>query len=82
MHSFYFREEKHSFFSSDSFVLKFIFFSTKSKNSLTLKRHNSFQKKKKNRTTTHNFAARPLIFKLQQKFKIQSYLRELELPRN
>ena len=33
--------------------------------SLTLKRHNSFQNQS-NRKATHNFAARPSIFKLQQ----------------
>ena len=33
--------------------------------SLTLKRHNSFQNKN-NRKATHSFAPRPLIFKLQQ----------------
>ena len=33
--------------------------------SLTLKRHNSFQNEN-NRKTTHGFASRPLIFKLQQ----------------
>ena len=32
-------------------------------NYLTLKRHNSFQNKKK---ATHSFALRPQIFKLQQ----------------
>ena len=31
-----------------------------------LKRHDSFQDEN-NRTTTHSFAPRPLIFKLQQK---------------
>ena len=34
--------------------------------SLTLKRHNSFQNQN-NRKATHSFAPRPLIFKLQQK---------------
>ena len=34
--------------------------------SLTLKRHNSFQNEN-NRTSTHSFAPRRLIFKLQQK---------------
>ena len=33
--------------------------------SLTLKRHNSFQNKN-NRKDAHGFAPRPLIFKLQQ----------------
>ena len=33
--------------------------------SLTLKRHNSFQNEN-NRKLTHSFASRPLIFKLQQ----------------
>ena len=35
--------------------------------SLTLKRHDSFQNVN-NRTDTHKFAPRPLIFKLQQIF--------------
>ena len=35
--------------------------------SLTLKRHHSFQNKN-NRKATHIFAPRPLIFKLQQEF--------------
>ena len=35
-------------------------------NSLTLKRHNSFQNQN-NIKATHSFAPRPLIFKLQQK---------------
>ena len=34
--------------------------------SLTLKRHNSSQKKKK-RKATQSFATKPLIFKVQQK---------------
>ena len=47
--------------------------------SLTLKRHNSFQNEN-NKKATHSFAPRPLIFKLEQeglkfneikKFKIQ-----------
>ena len=33
--------------------------------SLTLKRHNSFQNEK-NRKAKHNFVPRPVIFKLQQ----------------
>ena len=41
------------------------FCSTKSMHSMTLKRHNSFQKQH-NRKPTHSFAARPLILKLQQ----------------
>ena len=41
------------------------FFSTNRTDSLTLKRHNFFQNKN-NRKTTHSFAARLLIFKLQQ----------------
>ena len=40
-------------------------------NSLTLKRHNSFQNQN-NRKPTNSFASKPLIFKLQQEsFKIQ-----------
>ena len=42
-----------------------IFFSTKSMDSLNLKRHNSFSNKN-NRKPTHSFAPRPMIFKLQQ----------------
>ena len=52
-------------FDSVSFLLKFIFLFTKSMDSLTLKRHNSFQNKN-NRKATHSFATRPLVFKLQQ----------------
>ena len=47
-------------------LLKFIFCSTKSMDSLTLKRHDSFQNLN-NRKATHKFAPRPLIFKLKQK---------------
>ena len=36
--------------------------------SLTLKRHNSFQNKN-NRKATHSFAHRPLFFKLQQQVR-------------
>ena len=42
------------------------FCSTKGMDSLTLKRHNSFQNKN-NRKATHSFVPRLLIFKLQQK---------------
>ena len=42
--------------------------------SLTLKRHNSFQNEN-NRKDTRSFAPRPLIFKLQLEF-------EVELPKN
>ena len=49
-------------FESVSFLLKFIFSFNKKHE---LKRHNSLQNKN-NRKTTHSFAARPLIFKLQQ----------------
>ena len=52
-------------FDSVSFLLKFIFLFTESMDSLTLKRHNSFQNKN-NRKATHSFATRPLVFKLQQ----------------
>ena len=47
------------------FFKLYIFFSTKSMDSLTLKRHNSFQNKNI-RKDTHSFAPRPLVFKLQQ----------------
>ena len=58
-----------SMFDSVSFLLKnFVFvaitFSTKSTDSLTLKRNNSFQNRN-NRKGTHSFAPRPLIFKLE-----------------
>ena len=52
------------YFRFRSFLLKF-FFSTKSMDSLTLKRHNSF-KNKNNRKVTQVSAPKPLIFKLQQ----------------
>ena len=55
-----------SIFDSVSFLLDFIFCSTKSMDSLTLKRHNSFQNKN-TRKATHRFAPRTLIFKLLQK---------------
>ena len=43
---------------------------------LTLKRHNSFQNEN-NRKATHSFVPIPLLFKLQQEvIKIQSYLRD------
>ena len=60
-----------------SCLLKFVFYSTL--DSLTLKRHNSFQNKK-NRKVTHSLAPRPLIFKLQQEVKKIQYPREL--PKN
>ena len=40
---------------------------------LNLKRHNSFQNKN-NRKTTHSFAPRPLIFKLQQEVSKFNYI--------
>ena len=43
----------------------YIFVQQKSIDSLTLKRHNSFQNEN-NRKTTHYFSPRPLIFTLQQ----------------
>ena len=46
--------------------MKLYIFSTKNMDSLTLKRHNSFQNKN-NRKSTHSFAPTTLIFKLQQK---------------
>ena len=45
--------------------IKFIFFSTKSMDSLTLKCHNSFQNKN-NWKATQSFDPRPLTFQLQQ----------------
>ena len=50
-----------SIFDSVSFLLKFIFCLTKSMDSLTLKRHNSFQNKNDRKGTL-----RTLTFKLQQ----------------
>ena len=47
------------------FRFRLYFCSAKSTDSLTLKRHNSFQNKNK-RKAIHSFAPRPLIFKLQQ----------------
>ena len=38
--------------------------------SLTLKRHNSFQNKN-DRKVTHSFAPRPLIFKFQLQLEVQ-----------
>ena len=52
-----------SIFDSVSFLIKFVFFSAKSMDYLTLKRHNSIQNKI-NRKATPRFAPRPLIFKL------------------
>ena len=57
---------RFSIFDSVSFLLLFIFFSTKSMGSLTLKRHNSFQNKN-NRIAAHISVPRPLTFKLQQR---------------
>ena len=54
-----------SIFDSVSFLLKFIFRSTKSMASLNLKHYNSFQNES-NRKATQKFAPRALIFKLQQ----------------
>ena len=48
-----------------SFLLNLSFCSTKSMDSLTLKRHNSFRNKN-NRKATHSLARRPMNFKLQQ----------------
>ena len=47
------------------FIRIFYFCSTKIKDSLTSKCHNSFQNKN-HRKATHSFAPRPLIFKLKQ----------------
>ena len=52
-----------SIFHFVSFLLKFIFLSTKIH--VTFKLHNSFQNQN-NRKATHSFAPRSLIFKLQQ----------------
>ena len=52
-------------FDSVSFLLSLYFCSTKCLDFLTLKPHNSFQNWN-NRKIKHNFAPRPLIFKLQQ----------------
>ena len=52
-------------FDSVLFLLKFGFLFNKSMDSLTLKRHSSFQNYN-NRKITHPFAHRPLIFKLQK----------------
>ena len=57
-----------SIFNSFSLLLNLILFFNKKHgffDFLTLKRHNSFQKKN-NRKATHSFASRSLIFKLQQ----------------
>ena len=56
-----------SFFNSVFFYKNSYFCSIKSMDSLTLKRHDSFQNQN-NRKSTHTFASRPLIFKLQQNF--------------
>ena len=48
-----------------SFSITLYFWSSKSMYFLNLKRHNSFQNQD-NRKSTHSFAPRPLIFKLQQ----------------
>ena len=60
-----------SMFDYVSFLLKF--FSTECMDSLTLKRHNSFQKQN-SRKATHSFAPRPLIFKLQQEVLKFNYI--------
>ena len=71
-----------SIFSSVSFLSKFFFYSIKCMDSLTVKRQNSFQSQN-NRKVTRSFVPRPLIFKLREEsFKIQWYLRGLELPKN
>ena len=54
-----------SIFSFVSFYQRLYFCLTKSKNSLTLKRHNSFQNKN-NWKATHSFDPSLLVFKLQQ----------------
>ena len=59
------RYNKCTFFLSRAPTPTLRFCSTKSMDSLTLKRHNSFQNKN-NRKTTDSFAPRPLTFKLQQ----------------
>ena len=56
-----------SILDSVSFYLTLNFCSTKGMDSLTLKRHNSFQNKN-SRKAAHSFTTRPLIFKLQQEF--------------
>ena len=48
------------------YCLSLYFCSTKCMNSLTFRRHNSFQNYQNNRKATRSFAPRPLIFKLQQ----------------
>ena len=55
------------------FIKVYIFASTKCMNSLTLRRHNSFQNYN-NRIATHSFAARPVIFNLQQEVLKLSYI--------
>ena len=52
-------------FDSASFYYSLYFCLTKCMDSLTLKRHNSFQNEN-NRKATNSFAPKPLIFKLQQ----------------
>ena len=65
-------ELKHKFHLSKTvcgifyFLFRLVFIKVYS---LTLKRHNSFQNKN-NRKATHNFAPRPLIFKLQQEQEV------------
>ena len=54
----------HFWFRLD--FIKIYFCSTKSMHSLTLKPHNSFHTQN-NKKSTHSFATRPLILKLQQK---------------
>ena len=62
-----------SIFDSVSFLLKFIFLVQQNAWTLTLRRHNSFQNYN-NRIATHSFAARPVIFNLQQEVLKLSYI--------
>ena len=69
-----------SSFDLISFLLKFMFFSSKTMDSLTSKRHNSFQNKN-NRKATHTDLL-PVARRFGWRLKIQWYLRELVLLRN
>ena len=62
-----------SIFDSVSFLLKFIFLVQQNAWTLTLRRHNSFQNYN-NGIATHRFAARPVIFNLQQEVLKLSYI--------
>ena len=70
-----------SIFDSVSFLsnvlVKFLF----SIDSLTLKRHNSFQNKH-NKKASHNFAPRPLILSCNKKFQNSMVSTLLELSKN